>query len=111
MPKLIAAIAAAVLFSTSAFANVITVKFEPTTGDAVSFAFDTEANTSTNLATGEAGPYTFDEAANKLCGSGPDGAEVCVTFDGPAGEPTAGQSGPYSTNTGTSGTATIVSIE
>jgi len=111
MPKFIAALAVAVLFSTSAFANTITVKFEPAGGEAISFAFDAETNTSTNLATGDAGPYTFDEAANKLCGSGPDGSEVCVTFDGPTAEPTVGQSGPYTTNTGDAGTATIVSIE
>ncbi|MEQ9146033.1 MAG: hypothetical protein RLO08_16925 [Parvibaculaceae bacterium] len=111
MPKFILALAAAVLFSTSVYANVITVKFEPTEGDAVTFAFDTEANTSTNVATGETGPYTFDEAANKICGAAPDGSEVCATFDGPAGEPKVGDSGAYTTNTGTAGTATIVSIE
>jgi len=111
MPRFIVALVAAVLFSTSTFANVITIKFEQAGGEAVSFAFDTEANTSTNLATGEAGPYTFDEATNTICGSGPDGAEVCATFEGPTAEPTVGQSGPYTTNAGTGGTATVVSIE
>ncbi len=111
MPKFIVALSAALLFATSAFANVITIKFEPAGGEAVSFAFDSEANTSTNLATGEAGPYTFDEASNTICGTGPDGGEVCATFEGPASDPTVGQSGPYTTNTGLSGTATVVSIE
>ncbi len=111
MPKFFVALSAALFFTTSAFAQVITIKFEPAEGDAISFAFDTEANTSTNLATGDTGPYTFDEAANKICGAGPDGAEVCATFEGPSAEPTVGQSGPYTTNTGASGTATIVSIE
>ncbi len=111
MPKFFVALGAALFFATSAFADVITIKFEPAGGDAISFAFDTEANTSTNLATGDTGPYTFDEASNTICGSGPDGAEVCATFEGPSAEPTVGQSGPYTTNTGTAGTATIVSIE
>ena len=111
MSKFLTVLAAATLFSSAAFANVITVEFAQTGGETVTFAFDSETNTSTNVGTGETGAYTFDQEANKLCGTGADGAEICVTFEGPAGEPKAGDTGAYTTNLGTAGTATIVSIQ
>jgi hypothetical protein len=112
MPKFFATLAGAVLFTTSAFATVITVEFKPTEGDPVTIAFDSETNMSTIVGTDQTGPYTFDEAANKICGSGPDGQQTCATFEGEASaEPKVGDSGAYSTDTGTAGTATIVSIQ
>ncbi len=112
MSKFLASFATALLISTSAFAQVITVEFAPAEGDAITFAFDSEANTSTNVATGETGAYTFNAETNTICGTGADGAEVCATFETPANaEPKVGDTGGYTTNAGTSGTATIVSIQ
>lgn len=111
MKKFLTVLAAATLFSSAAFANVITIEFAQDGGDPVTFAFDSATNTSTNVGTGETGAYTFDQAANKLCGTGADGMEICVTFADAAGEPKAGDSGAYTTNLGTSGTATVVSVQ
>ncbi len=112
MSKFLATFATALLISSSPFAQVITVEFKPAEGDAITFAFDDATNTSTNVATGETGAYTFNAETNTICGTGADGAEVCATFEGPANaEPKAGDSGSYTTNAGTSGTATIVSIQ
>ncbi len=111
MSKFLTILAATTMLSSAAFAQVTTIEFAQTDGEAVTFAFDSETNTSTNVATGETGAYTFDEATNVLCGTGTDGVEICVTFEAQNGEPKAGDTGPYTTNLDTAGTATIISVE
>ena len=108
MKKILGLLAASTLFATAAHATVTTIAYTPTEGEAITVAYDDAAMTSTNVATGESGAYTYDEATGTVCGSSA-GSEVCVTFENPGSE--VGHETNFSTNDGRSGTAKIISVE
>lgn len=103
---------ASAMFATAAHATVTTIEYTGSDGNSATIAYDDSTNTATVVGgegDGQAAPYTYDEASNTICGSDNEGKEVCVSFEKP-GE-NVGDSSPYSTNDGRSGTATIVSVE
>ena len=106
MRSVFAIAASLAVMSAPAYAAKFTVEFASEAG-AISYTFDDEAGTFT-ASDGTSGTYTFDEATNKLCGTSEAG-EVCATFDDVKQE--VGFSTNYTASNGSSGTATVKSIE
>ncbi len=114
MLRILGVVAASALFATAAHATVTTIEYTGSDGEQVTVAYDDATNTATVIggeSDGATSPYTFDEAANKLCSNDAEGAEVCVTFEGTGEEPKAGDTASFTTNDGRSGTAKVVSIQ
>ena len=109
MKKIVLSAAVAALLATPAVARVITVEFKNDKGETNVISFDDATNKATN-ADGASYDYTYDEAARKLCGT-PEGGEICVTFEGEAGEVKAGLSGPYTASNGNKGVATVTEVK
>ncbi|MEO0882043.1 MAG: hypothetical protein AAFY34_04875 [Pseudomonadota bacterium] len=109
MKKLIAVSAVLAFAAAPAFATKTTIEFVPDDGPTVVMTFDDETNMATD-GDGNTIPYTYDEASATICGQSPDG-EICATFADTGTEPAVGVSSAYTTNTGTTGTATITAIE
>jgi len=111
MKAIITAAAFALAAGTPALAASITIEFTPDDGgEATSFTFDD----ATGMATGPDGSsasYTWDEESSTICGTDPEGSEVCATFTETGVEPAVGVSSPYTLNTGGGGTATITAME
>jgi hypothetical protein len=102
----LAAIAALALAGTAAAAST-TVEFTNADGTKTVIQFNGDG---TSLVDGKTpGTYTADEAAKKICGKMPDGADVCATFESWGKE--VGHSTKYTATNGNAGTATITAIE
>ncbi|MEM9668957.1 MAG: hypothetical protein AAF950_08535 [Pseudomonadota bacterium] len=109
MKKLIALTAMFAVTAAPASAAKTTIEFVPDDGPTVVMTFDDETGMATD-AEGNSMPFTYDEEAATICGQGPDG-ELCATFADTSQEPAVGVSSAYTTNIGSSGTATITAIE
>ncbi|MEM6900837.1 MAG: hypothetical protein AAF583_13840 [Pseudomonadota bacterium] len=109
MKKLIAVSTMLAFAAAPAFATKTTIEFVPDEGPTITMTFDDETGMATDAA-GNSIPFTYDEAAATICGQSPDG-EICATFADTETDPAVGVSSAYTTNTGTSGTATITAIE
>ena len=97
------AIAALTAALVSAAAHAAVVKFEQADGTTSTWTFNADGTTSSD--TGLSGTYTWDEASLTICGQIEE-QELCATFDEMVDE--AGEQTGYTTNTGVSGTATLV---
>ncbi|MEO0815827.1 MAG: hypothetical protein AAFX86_00840 [Pseudomonadota bacterium] len=109
MRKILALAAAGALFTAPALAATMTVEFSPEGGEPVSITMaDDGTYTDSN---GTAGTYTWDAATQTLCGTS-DAGTLCATFEGEAtDEPAVGDTRAYSADNGSSGTATVTSID
>lgn len=113
LKKLALGLTAAGLIALPAQAATVTIEFVPDEGEAATWTFDDE----TGLATGPdgmTGAYTWSEDTMTLCGEieGEDPETLCATFeDASSDTPAVGETARYTTNTGDSGTATIVAME
>ncbi len=85
-----------------ALAATTTVEFVPAEGATVIAVFSDDKTVSFNG--GAPVAYKMDEAARTICSS-LEGTETCATFE--TWGTTPGHSTPYTTNTGSSGTATV----
>lgn len=108
MKKLVAIAAASAALAMPAMAMTMTISFAPADGDAVVVSLDDSTMKSTIEGVDGEFDYTWDEATRTLCSGTPDG-EVCATFES-AEPPAVGSSSAYTTNTGSSGTATITAM-
>lgn len=107
MKKLIALTAAVAFTAAPAFAGKITIAFAP--DGAAPFSITLDDATKTVAGPEGSAPYTFDNTTNTLCVT--IEPEVCATFAGEAKPPVLGDTSTYTSNNGSAGTATIVSIE
>jgi len=111
MKTIITAASFALAAASPAFAAKITIEFAPEDGSpAASWTFDDATMTAT-APDGTTGPYTYDEEAATICGTDPNGDEVCATFTDTGVEPAVGVSSPYTMNAGPGGVATITAME
>lgn len=109
MRKFIALAAAGALFTAPALAATMTVEFSPEGGEPLTI---TMADDGTYTGSdGTTGTYTWDAATQTLCGTS-DAGTLCATFEGEAtAEPAVGDTRTYTADNGSSGTATVTSIE
>lgn len=104
--KIPALILAGSLLAAPAFADKMTIKFEPTGADAVTIVLDSATG---NMTMGDkTTTFTWDEATLTLCGAMEDGP-LCATFAEKKSE--VGESTTYKATSGNSGTATIIALE
>jgi len=107
MKKILIAAAMVAGLSAPAFAGSMTVSFAG--DDGVTQVWVLGDDGKATAPDGSIVDYSYDEAALKLCAEVPDTGQVCATFES-AGEK-VGDSSKYTTNAGTSGTATITAME
>lgn len=102
--KWIASTFAAALLSTAAMAQGVVIKFESASGTVSTWTFNPDGTMSNDA--GMSGTYTWDEEAKTICGEVEEN-ELCATFEEVSQEP--GATTGYTTTTGDSGTATLIS--
>lgn len=108
MRKFLALAAAGALFATPVLAQTMTVEFADDAGQAITV---TLAGDGTYTASdGTAGTYTWDIETKTLCGTSDEGT-LCATIAEATETPAVGDSSPYTTDAGGSGTATITALE
>jgi len=109
MRKTLALIAASALFAAPALAATMTIEFSPEGGEPMTI---TMADDGTYTGSdGSTGTYTWDAATQTLCGTS-DAGTLCATFEGEAtAEPAVGDTRTFTADNGSSGTATVTSIE
>lgn len=108
MKRLIAIIGATVLLTAPALAATMTLSFATDDGETTVWTLNNADNTASN---GEVTlPFTWDAEAKTLCAQAEEG-EICATMDTANDAPAVGDTSTYTTNTGVTGTVTIIAIE
>ncbi|MEQ9316075.1 MAG: hypothetical protein RLN72_09485 [Henriciella sp.] len=106
MKKLIVCTTSVALLAGSAFAASTTIAFESAEGVTQTATFVDDGTVTSEA--GDAGTYTYEEEGGVLCIEATDYSD-CITFAEPSDE--VGASSAYTTDSGGSGTATVVSKE
>jgi hypothetical protein len=107
MKKMMVAVATSALMAAPAFAGTMTISFASDSGETQVWSFDDATGTASS---GDlSAPYTWNGEEKTICATTPQG-DICATFEEASDTPAVNDSSRYTTNTGTSGTATITAM-